>query len=96
MEFSLFNLGTFLIMVVNLSGTVLNSRQKISGFYIWGVCNILWACVNFSHGIFWQGVQNLIFLALNVYGLLCWRYTAEVVDQKLKKLFRCGSCSNKK
>lgn len=68
-----FDIGTFLIMVVNLFGTVLNNHKRIEGFYVWALCNVLWACVNFSKGIFWQGIQNLIFLALNFQGILCWR-----------------------
>lgn len=79
-----FNIFTFILMVVNLYGTILNNHQKISCFYIWGTCNIIWGCVNFSKGIFWQGVQNLIFLYLNIQGYLAWRRLNQS-DKKQKK-----------
>ncbi len=73
---TLFNIVTFCIMVVNLCGTILNNHQNIACFYVWGLCNIIWGCINFSKGIFWQGVQNLIFLVLNVQGYLAWQSAA--------------------
>jgi nicotinamide riboside transporter PnuC len=85
----MFQVCTFFIMVINTLGTILNSRQRVSGFFIWAFCNVLWGFVNFYKEIYWQGVQNLICLALNAYGILCWRYTAEKVDKKLKGLFCC-------
>ena len=95
LDFTWFSVGTFLIMVINLYGTVLNSHQKKTGFFIWGFCNILWSCINFYKGIFWQGVQNIIFLGLNVYGYLCWKYTTEVVDKKIKKYFKPCKCCHR-
>jgi nicotinamide riboside transporter PnuC len=92
MSIDAFQVITFGILVVNTIGTVLNSRQRASGFVIWAICNVLWAGVNFYKEIYWQGVQNIIFIALNVYGILCWKYGAEKVDQKLKGLFCCSKC----
>lgn len=95
--FTWLDVGTFLIMVINFFGTFLNSRQKASGFFIWGLCNILWAYVNFfaPKGVFWQGIQNIIFIGFNIYGYLCWKYTAAGLDQKLRKLFCCKKCHKK-
>jgi nicotinamide riboside transporter PnuC len=87
-----FQIMTFGILVVNTIGTILNSRQRASGFVIWAICNVLWACVNFYKEIYWQGVQNIIFIALNVYGILCWKYGAERVDNNLKGLLGCRKC----
>jgi hypothetical protein len=56
----------------------------------------LWAGVNFYKEIYWQGVQNIIFLGLNVYGFLCWKYGADKIDKKVKSLFGCKSCNCKK
>ncbi|MDR1597450.1 MAG: nicotinamide mononucleotide transporter family protein [Holosporales bacterium] len=87
-----FQVMTFLIMVVNICGTVLNSHQKVSGFFVWGVCNVAWAIVNFQKGIGWQGVQNIIFLVLNVYGILCWKYGAGNVWKQVKSALCFSDC----
>lgn len=71
-----FNIFTFCLMVVNLTGTILNNHRNIACFYIWGLCNLIWGYINFSKGIFWQGTQNLIFLCLNVQGYLAWMKAA--------------------
>ncbi|MDR2464275.1 MAG: nicotinamide mononucleotide transporter family protein [Holosporales bacterium] len=92
-----FQVGTTMIMIVNVYGSVLNSRQRVSCFFVWALGNVLWACVNFYKEIYAEGVQNIIFLGLNVYGFLCWKYTANAVDKKLKSIF-CfkSSCTTKK
>lgn len=81
---SAFNFFTGVLTAVTLYGTILNGRQKISGFYVWAICNFFWIMVALYKDIPPQAFMYFVMLGLNIYGILCWKYKTEVVEAKIK------------
>ncbi len=50
----------------------LNIKQRAICFMIWAVTNAIWATVDFVHGIHAQGMLQLAYFGLSIYGLVKW------------------------
>lgn len=61
--------------VLSVIGAILNASKLIGGFYIWGIANILWIWFSFKYKHYGLLVMNLIFLAINIYGIINWWQT---------------------
>ena len=62
----------WLTVLASLTGVWLNIRKHVACFWIWGVTNAVWACIDFSHGITAQAVLQAVYCALAVYGIAQW------------------------
>ena len=59
--------------ILSLIGTIYNTLQRIEGFYIWMVANVLWIAFAFKHRHWGLLVMNIIFFVLNIVALFVWR-----------------------
>ncbi len=57
---------------LSVLGAVINANKGISGFYIWSVANILWMYFGWKFKHWGLVVMNLIFLCINIYGIVSW------------------------
>jgi nicotinamide riboside transporter PnuC len=68
-----FNFWSIVALLFTLSGTVLNSRKNIWGFYIWIIANLMWLIITWSISDASLTIQYLVFLILNFYGIWQWK-----------------------
>lgn len=67
-----FQVFTWVVTAITIYGTFLNSKQKKSGFIVWGICNVCWLLVDFSRGVYAQAFLYIVFIGFNIYGWLKW------------------------
>ena len=63
---------SWVITVLSLIGVILNIYKNKWCFVTWLITNLLWAIVDFSLGIYAQGVLFTIYAGLAVWGLVKW------------------------
>lgn len=69
---------------ISLTGAFLNARQKWYSFLVWMIANISWIIYDVYNGCYAQATLFCAYLAMNVYGLYCWKFrTSE--PNKLKE-----------
>lgn len=57
------------------AGAELNSRMRISGFYVWTVGNVALIVVNAIAGLWLLALLNVLYLHINARGVLRWSKT---------------------
>jgi len=57
---------------LSVVGALLNAKLNIFGFYLFIIANLLWMSFSWKHKHWGLLVMNLIFLALNIYGIYTW------------------------
>jgi nicotinamide riboside transporter PnuC len=60
------------LAAVSIVGTVLNARQKRSGFLFWIAANSGWVVVDLRNGLPEQAALFCVYVALAVYGFFAW------------------------
>lgn len=63
----------WLSVVLAVSGVFLNNRKKRLCFGCWICSNLIWAVINWCHGLHIEALQNGIFLYLAVEGIMKWK-----------------------
>ncbi len=59
---------------ISLTGAFLNARQKWYSFLVWMIANISWIIYDVYNGCYAQAALFCAYLAMNVYGLYCWKF----------------------
>ena len=59
---------------ISLTGAFLNARQKWYSFVVWMVANVSWIMYDIFNGCYAQAALFCAYLAMNVYGLYCWKF----------------------
>jgi len=67
-----------ILVVLSISGVILNNHKRIECFYIWMFTNASWFVVDLYYGIYPQAVLFFIYFILAVHGLITWRKKARV------------------
>ena len=73
MSSELFNIVTWSLAFLSITGGFLNARENIRGFYFWIVANIGWVSINIYKGIYAQAFLFIIYITLCIYGIKKWR-----------------------
>lgn len=64
---------TWLLTIISLAGNFLNSTKRISGFYIWIVCNLGWLIYDIINGIYSRAVLDIVQTGFCILGIYEWR-----------------------
>lgn len=59
---------------ISLTGAFLNARRKWYSFIVWMIANISWIMYDLYNGCYAQATLFAAYLAMNVYGLYCWKF----------------------
>lgn len=73
---------TWLFVALSLAGTFQNSRQKISGFYLWIIGNTCWTVYNFYIGEPQQAFLFIVNTALSIWGIYNWTKAAKLAAKE--------------
>lgn len=60
-------------VAASLAGTLLVTRRRPEGFYLWSVSNAGWIAINWHAGQTAQAALFAAYLALSIYGMWEWR-----------------------
>ena len=63
---------TWIVSIIALAGTVLNSNRNKYGFLIWIFTNLFWLVVDFRAGLYAQSALYGAYVFLAIRGLLTW------------------------
>ena len=58
--------------ILSIIGAVLNAQLNIYGFYFFSIANLFWMSFSVKHKHYGLLVMNIVFLALNIYGIFIW------------------------
>lgn len=64
---------TWILVILGITGVILNNHQKIECFYVWGFTSICWCIIDFHHGIYSQSALFAIYFGLSIHGWWNWR-----------------------
>lgn len=67
---------TWILIAITLTGTWLNNRMSVYGFFVWFAANIGWVVHDAWMGDYPRMAMMLVFAALNVHGYIRWTQTA--------------------
>ena len=59
---------------ISLTGAFLNARQKWYSFVVWMIANVSWIVYDVFNGCYAQAALFCAYLAMNIYGLYCWKF----------------------
>lgn len=71
--FTLDFLVQMVFVVIAIIGMVLVNKKKTCNYYFFLVGYVAWAIIYFHHGVYGAVIREIIFLALNIHGLILWR-----------------------
>lgn len=85
-----FEVITWIVSALALTGTILNSNRNKSGFYLWLCTNMFWTVVDFRAGLYAQSALFGAYTLLAVKGLITWtkkeKQDKERINVKIKHL----------
>ena len=61
------------LTALSIIGVILNIKKDRRGFLLWMITNAGWAVVDFSHGLYAQGVLFVVYFALSFWGWIRWK-----------------------
>lgn len=64
---------TWLITLMALIGSFLNSNRDKRGFYLWIITNTFWCILDYRAGLLAQSFLYLCYIIVAVKGLFTWR-----------------------
>lgn len=67
-----FEVVTWIVSILALTGTILNSSRNKYGFVLWFFTNLFWVIVDFHAGLYAQSALFLAYTLLAVKGLITW------------------------
>lgn len=59
--------------VIAICGVVMNNHRMVGCFWLWIVSNAMTAGIHVYFCIWSMAARDVVFLALAVHGLMCWR-----------------------
>lgn len=69
----------WLATALSVTGAIVNANKEVGGFYIWSVANLLWMYFGWKFKHWGLVIMNLIFLGINIYGVITWQMTGNVI-----------------
>ncbi len=66
---------------ISLTGAFLNARQKWYSFLVWMIANVSWIVYDLYNGCYAQAALFFAYLAMNIYGLYCWKFKTSEPDR---------------
>jgi nicotinamide riboside transporter PnuC len=67
---------TWVLTVFSIIGVVLNIYKIKFCFFIWAFTNLIWALVDFYHGIYSQAFLQSVYFSLAIFGIIKWKKEA--------------------
>ena len=67
-----FELVTWIVSALALTGTVLNANRNKYGFILWFFTNLFWVIVDFGAGLYAQSALFFAYTLLAVKGMITW------------------------
>lgn len=64
---------TWLLAIISLAGSILNSRKLIASFYVWILCNVGWGIYDALTGNYARVALDALQTFFCVYGIRNWR-----------------------
>lgn len=61
------------VMILSIIATVLLAKKKIETWYLWIAVDLVCIVLFFKKGIFFLGLEYLVFLGLATFGLINWK-----------------------
>ena len=74
MQFDFMFWASSVAACISLTGAYLNANKKWYSFVVWAAANLFWLVYDFSVGAYFQSALFATYLAMNVYGLYCWKF----------------------
>jgi nicotinamide riboside transporter PnuC len=75
----------WLVSLAALVGVVLNIRKHVGCFWIWSFTNLVWACVDWSRGLYAQAVLMVVYFLLAVWGIWRWSQRGGIGDKEASR-----------
>lgn len=89
-----FELITWIVSFVALTGTILNANRNKSGFYLWLGTNMFWTVIDFRAGLYAQSALFFAYTLLAVKGLWTWTKKEKAEKKKQCQIFDFESLKN--
>ena len=67
-----FEVVTWIVSLLALTGTILNSDRNKYGFLLWIATNLFWVVVDFRAGLYAQSALFAAYVVLAIKGILTW------------------------
>lgn len=67
-----FEVITWIVSALALTGTILNSNRNKWGFVLWFFTNLFWVIVDFKSGLYAQSALFFAYTLLAVKGIITW------------------------
>ncbi len=67
-----FEVVTWIVSLLALTGTILNSNRNKYGFLLWIATNLFWVVVDFRAGLYAQSALFAAYVVLAIKGILTW------------------------
>lgn len=67
-----FEVITWIVSALALTGTILNSSRNKWGFVLWFFTNLFWVIVDFKSGLYAQSALFLAYTVLAIKGIVTW------------------------
>lgn len=64
---------SWLLTIIAITGTWLNTCKDVRGFYLWLVSNLSFSLINFYSGMYAQGFLFGVYTILAIIGIQKWR-----------------------
>lgn len=64
---------TWLLTLISLTGNYLNSTKRVTGFYVWILCNTGWFIYDAYNGIYARMILDMVQTAFCVLGIIEWQ-----------------------
>lgn len=64
---------SWILTIIAITGTWLNTNKDIRGYYLWLVSNLSFSCINFANGMYAQGFLFSVYAILAIIGIQKWR-----------------------
>lgn len=78
-----FEVITWIVSILALTGTILNSSRNKYGFILWFFTNLFWVIVDFRAGLYAQSALFGAYTLLAVKGLITWTKKEKQDDTKI-------------
>ena len=67
-----FEVITWIVSFLALTGTILNANRNKNGFYLWLGTNLFWTIVDFKAGLYAQSALFFAYTLLAIKGIVTW------------------------
>ena len=76
----IFEIFTWFVSILSITGYILNIQKKVYCFYFWIVANICWIGIDLYKGVYAQAAVFLFYSLICIYGIKKWK--SETINVK--------------